>query len=64
MQTRPAAVDDYVFGPDSKIHGQKFWGFRVVAAFLMTVIFMSLLLFMVNGPLGVKPWPQRTVAPG
>ena len=24
-------------------HGQKFWGFRVVVAFLITVIFMILL---------------------
>jgi hypothetical protein len=26
-------------------HGQKFWGLRVEAAFLMTVIFMILLRF-------------------
>ena len=34
------------FGASSSTtHGQKFCGFRVVAAFLMTVIFMSLLRF-------------------
>ena len=34
-----------VCGPlsSSTAHGQKFWGLRVVAAFLMTVIFMILL---------------------
>jgi hypothetical protein len=36
------------------IHGQKFCGFRVVAAFLITVIFMILLRFwyVANGLLG------------
>jgi hypothetical protein len=33
------------------IHGQKFCGFRVVAAFLMTVIFMSV-LHLVDWPTG------------
>ncbi len=28
----------------SMYHGQKFWGFRLVVAFLITVIFMILLL--------------------
>ena len=31
--------------PSSTIHGQKFCGFRVDVAFLMTVIFMILLRF-------------------
>lgn len=29
----------------STSHGQKFWGFRVEAAFLITVIFISVLRF-------------------
>jgi hypothetical protein len=33
------------------IHGQKFCGFRVGVAFLMTVIFMILLHLWVNGRL-------------
>ena len=35
----------YVRGASSTIHGQKFCGFRVVVAFLMTLIFMILLRF-------------------
>ena len=35
----------------STTHGQKFCGFRVVAAFLITVIFMSVTPFLVNGRL-------------
>jgi hypothetical protein len=35
----------------STTHGQKFCGFLVVAAFLITVIFMSVTPFLLNGPI-------------
>ncbi len=50
-QTDDEPTDQYCYlvsvrgAPSSITHGQKFCGFRVVAAFLMTVIFMILLRF-------------------
>jgi hypothetical protein len=52
--TAPENLRGYLLGEplSSIIHGQKFWGLRVVAAFLMTVIFMILPSFgyMADGP--------------
>jgi hypothetical protein len=43
---RPSEQAYFSFLPlSSMIHGQKFWGLRVAAAFWITVIFMILLRF-------------------